>query len=176
MIFDETPIRGAFRIRIERKSDERGYFARTWCEDEFSKHGLVDKISQCSVSYNEHAGTLRGLHYQIAPHEEVKVVSCVAGKIFDVIVDLRIDSPSYKRWFGVELSGSEKDSLYVPPGVAHGFLTLENSSEVYYQISGRYVAESSRGVLWNDPAFDVRWPATPKIISERDRTFPAYPS
>jgi len=175
MIFLETPLAGAFLIDLERLGDERGFFARTWCPEEFSSHGLETRLAQCSVSFNDHAGTLRGLHYQAAPYEEVKLVRCTAGAIFDVILDLRPTSPSYLRHYTVTLSAENRRSLYVPRGVAHGFQTLQDSTEVLYQMSEPYRPEYSRGVRWNDPAFGIGWPPAPhRIINDRDRTYPDF--
>lgn len=174
MIFRETPLSGAFVIDIEPAADNRGFFARTWCADEFSAHGLATDISQCSVSFNHATSTLRGMHYQNAPHDESKLVSCRAGALYDVIVDLRVDSPSYCQWFGVELSADNHRMLYIPPGLAHGFLTLQPATEVLYQISGRFVPEAARGVRWNDPRFSIDWPAAPQVIADRDAQYPDY--
>ncbi|MFL6623402.1 MAG: dTDP-4-dehydrorhamnose 3,5-epimerase [Sulfurifustaceae bacterium] len=174
MKFTETPIAGAVVIDLEPICDERGFFARAWCRDEFTAHGLDAAIAQCSVSFNGRRRTLRGLHYQAAPHEEVKIVRCTQGAIYDVIVDLRPRSATYTHWFGVELSAANRRMLYVPKGVAHGFLTLVDAAEVHYQISDRYVAEAARGVRWNDPRFGIDWPQRPEVISERDRTYPDF--
>ncbi len=174
MIFRETRLAGAFMIDIEPVRDERGFFARTWCADELQRRGLMSELSQCSLSFNQRKGTLRGMHYQLAPDVETKVVSCKAGSIFDVIVDLRPDSATFRQWCAVELSADNRCLLYIPSGMAHGFLTLEDNSEVYYQISGRFVPASARGVRWNDPAFGIEWPSEPSVISERDRTYPDF--
>jgi dTDP-4-dehydrorhamnose 3,5-epimerase len=172
MIFTETPLRGAFVIEPEPERDERGFFARTWCQHEFAARGLDARPVQCSVSFNPAAGTLRGLHYQAAPFEEVKIVRCTSGAVFDVIVDLRPDSPTLARHVHVVLSAANRKMLYVPRGFAHGFQTLEDASEVEYQISQFYQPAFARGVRWNDPAFEIPWPAAARrIMSERDRTF-----
>jgi dTDP-4-dehydrorhamnose 3,5-epimerase len=174
MIFQETPLKGAFLIEMEKLQDARGFFARSYCWREFSSHGLDPKVVQCNVSYNAAAGTLRGMHYQIAPHEEAKLVRCTAGAIYDVIVDLRAGSPTWGRHFGVTLDAVDRRMLFVPGGFAHGFLTLEADSEVFYQMSEFYAPGSSRGLRWNDPLFAIPWPAEPRVISERDGTYPDY--
>ncbi len=174
MIFTPTPLPGAFVIDIELARDERGFFARTWCADEFTRHGLDPTVTQCSLSSNRMSGTLRGIHYQAAPHVETKLVTCVSGAIYDVIVDLRPDSPAFTRWFAVELSADNHCMLYVPAGVAHGYLTQRDNSDVYYQIGGNYVPESARGVRWNDPAFGIEWPTPPRVIANRDRNYPDF--
>lgn len=171
MIFTETPLKGAYVIDPERLADERGFFARTWCRREFEANGLDTELAQCSISFNQKTGTLRGMHYQIAPHAEQKLVRCTAGVIHDVIVDLRPDSASFRRWFAAELSADNRRMLYIPEGLAHGFLTLADNTEVFYQISKHYVPESARGVRWNDPAFAISWPAQPRIVSQRDSTY-----
>lgn len=174
MIFTETPLKGAFAIDPERLADERGFFARTWCRREFEEHGLNPGLAQCCLSFNHRQGTLRGMHYQVAPHAEEKLVRCTAGTIYDVIVDLRTDSDTFRHWFGVELSSGNRRMLYIPAGLAHGFLTLTEGAEVFYQISEYYAPECARGVRWNDPAFGIRWPDEVAMISERDRTYPDF--
>jgi dTDP-4-dehydrorhamnose 3,5-epimerase len=171
MIFRDTAIAGVCVIEPERFEDDRGFFARTWDPDEFGEHGLNPELAQCSISYNRARGTLRGLHYQAAPHEEAKLVRCTAGAIFDVAADLRPDSSTFRGWFGVELSAENRLALYVPEGCAHGFLTLAEDSEVHYQISQAYVPEAGRGVRWNDPAFAIRWPAEVILMNERDASY-----
>jgi dTDP-4-dehydrorhamnose 3,5-epimerase len=174
MIFHESKLPGAFEIELERKPDERGFFARSWCEREFEENGLNARLVQCSVSFTSRKGTLRGIHYQETPHAEAKVVRCTRGGIYDVLVDLRPDSPAYKEWIAVVLTAEKRNMVYVPEGCAHGFLTLEDETEVFYQMSETYCAESSRGVRWNDPAFRIAWPNTVEVISERDRTYPDF--
>jgi dTDP-4-dehydrorhamnose 3,5-epimerase len=174
MIFKDTGIEGVWVIEPERHEDERGFFARTWDPQEFAERGLNPELAQCSISFNRARGTLRGLHYQAAPHEEAKLVRCTAGSIFDVVVDLRPDSSTFRDWFGVELSAENRLSLYVPEGCAHGFLTLADDSEVHYQISQAYVPEAGRGVRWNDAAFAIRWPGEVVVINERDGTYPDF--
>ena len=174
MIFTETDLKGAFVVDIEKHQDERGFFARSWCRREFEAHGLNPKLAQCNISFNPHKGTLRGMHYQAKPFEEAKLVRCTRGSLHDVIVDLRSDSPSYKKSLGVVLTAENRTMLYVPQGFAHGFLTLENDTEVFYQISEFYMPESQRGFRWNDPAIAITWPAEVEFISDRDRNFPDF--
>jgi dTDP-4-dehydrorhamnose 3,5-epimerase len=153
MIFTESPLSGAYVVELERLTDERGFFARSYCADEFAARGLGTELRQCSVSYNARKATLRGMHYQGAPHEEHKLVRCTAGAIFDVIVDIRAGSPTYRRWFGAELSFHNRRSIFIPPGFAHGFMSLTDDAEVYYMISVAHVPQSGRGFRWDDPAF-----------------------
>lgn len=175
MRFTETPLAGAWLIEPERFSDERGYFARTWCVREFAEHGLETRLVQASISQNACRHTLRGMHYQAAPHEEVKLVRCSRGAIYDVILDLRPGSPTLGQWFGVELSAANGRMLYVPGGLAHGFQTLADDSEVVYQMSEFHAPESARGVRWDDPAFGIAWPeADERILSARDRAYPDW--
>lgn len=176
MIFRETGLAGAWIVEIERFEDERGFFARTWCERELSERGLESRLAQCSISWNRHRHTLRGLHYQAAPHEEVKLVRCTSGSIHDVIVDIRPDSPTFKKWFGVVLSAENRRALYIPAGFAHGFLSVAENSEVLYQISAFHHPESARGLRWNDPAFAIDWPVDPAVISDRDAGYPDFTS
>ena len=173
MVFTETRIKGAFLIEPEVLKDERGFFARTFCEREFAERGLVTRFVQCSVSFNARRATLRGMHYQCAPHEEVKVVRCTRGAVYDVVLDLRPGSPTRGRWAAAELSEENHRSFYVPPGCAHGFLTLQDETELFYQISDFYHPESARGVRWDDPAFGIEWPRVgPLVMSDRDRNYP----
>jgi dTDP-4-dehydrorhamnose 3,5-epimerase len=172
MIFTESPLPGAFLIELERLADERGFFARTYCADEFAAQGLGIDLHQCSVSFNARKGTLRGLHYQGAPHEEHKLVRCTTGAIFDVIVDIRPQSPSFRHWFGTELTAQNRRSLFIPPGYAHGFLTLSDDAEVYYMISVPHAPEYARGYRWSDPAFGIQWPMKPSVMSSRDAAYP----
>lgn len=174
MKFVETKIHGVFEIEIEPHVDERGFFARTWCHKEFDEHGLIPKVAQCSVSFNPHRGTLRGMHFQAQPYPESKVVRCTRGKIFDVAVDLRADSPTFRQWTAAVLSAENRRMLYIPAGCGHGLLTLEDESEVLYLISEDYYPALSRGVRWNDPAFGVEWPEQPGIISDRDKAYPDF--
>jgi dTDP-4-dehydrorhamnose 3,5-epimerase len=174
MIFTETELKGAFVIDVERLEDERGFFARTWCRQEFETHGLNQSLAQCNISFNRKRGTLRGMHYQAVPHEEAKLIRCTRGAIFDVIIDLRPASQTFKRWVGVELTGHSRRMLYVPEGFAHGFLTLQDDTEVFYQMSERYSAEHARGVRWNDDAFAIYWPIKVSVISENDQQYPDF--
>jgi dTDP-4-dehydrorhamnose 3,5-epimerase len=169
-----TVIPGAVVIEPERLTDERGFFARTWCGHEFAEHGLKSSLAQCSISFNKRAGTLRGLHYQTPPHEEAKLVRCTMGAIYDVIVDLRPDSPAYLTHVAVELTQENRKALYVPEGCAHGFQTLADNTEVFYQISEYFSSEHSTGYRWNDPAFDIGWPLEVSVISERDGGYPDF--
>ncbi len=172
MIFIETQLKGAYLIEPERLEDKRGFFARTFCRKELEDHGLDPKIVQCNVSYNKLKGTLRGMHYQIAPKAETKLVRCTRGAIYDVIIDLRPDSPTCDQWISVELSASNFRMIYVPEGFAHGFQTLEDDTEVFYQMSEFYSPEHARGLRWDDPAFGIVWPVKNKIISDKDRNHP----
>ena len=171
MIFTETILPGAFIIDQERLEDPRGFFARTWCERECAAHGLNARIVQCSLSVNKRRGTLRGLHYQVPPHQETKLVRCTRGSIFDVVLDLRADSATYRRHVSVLLSAENGRMVYVPEGCAHGFQTLEDDTEVAYQMSEFYVPECARGVRWDDPAFGIEWPPAERIIIDRDRNY-----
>lgn len=172
MRFIETEIKGAFIIEPELIEDERGFFARTFCQEEFKAHGLNFRVVQCNISFNKKRGTLRGMHYQIAPYQEAKLVRCTRGAIYDVIIDLRPESPTFKQWIAVELTAENRRMLYVPEGFAHGFQTLEDNTEVFYQMSEFYHPECARGVRWDDPAFGIEWPIITPILSERDRSYP----
>lgn len=174
MIFEKTRLAGVFEIQVNRLVDERGFFTRTWCQQEFEEHGLNGRLAQCSLSFNARRGTLRGVHYQAAPFPEAKLVRCTAGAVFDVALDLRADSPTFRQWYGTVLSAEKHNALYIPEGCAHGMLTLADASEVFYQISEFYHPEGSRGVRWNDPAFAIEWPEKVEVISERDRTYPDF--
>jgi dTDP-4-dehydrorhamnose 3,5-epimerase len=205
MIFVETKLKGAFIIEIQKNEDDRGFFARSYCFREFEAHGLNPRVVQCNISYNAKKGTLRGMHYQVPPYEEAKLVRCTSGALYDVIVDLRPNSETYCHWFGFELSspcslsqtlspveGLTADHsplpvadpehrrrahyrmLYIPEGFAHGFITLEGDTEVFYQMSEFYAPDSGRGFRWNDPAFGIEWPLKPAVISEKDRSYPDF--
>ena len=175
MIFHQTPLHDAFVIDLEPKQDERGFFARVWCEEELASNGLSSQLSQVSISYNPRRGTLRGLHYRVSPHEETKLVRCVRGAMYDVIVDLRPGSASYLQWFAVTLTSGNRKSLYVPEGFAHGFQTLEDDTEVLYLISKPHTPVAERGVRWDDRAFGIVWPPVEsRIISDKDRNWPLY--
>ena len=174
MIFIETPLPGAFLIEPEPTEDTRGLFVRTWCRRELEAHGLDTRIAQCSTSFNKRKGTLRGMHYQAPPVAETKIVRCTRGAIHDVIIDLRPDAPTFTRHFAVVLTADNRKTLYVPPGFAHGFQTLADDTEVFYQISEFYSPEHARGVRWNDPTFGVRWPDDERTIVDRDRNYPDF--
>lgn len=173
MNFQGTRLPGVYEIHLEPHGDERGFFARSWCRREFEERGLNSAIAQCNVSFNEKAGTLRGLHYQAEPHAEAKLVRCTQGSLYDVVVDLRPGSSTYKQWLGVTLSSANRHMLYIPKGFAHGFLTLEDKTEIFYQMSEFYYPELSRGVRWDDPAFGIAWPGKVEVISDRDRNYPS---
>jgi dTDP-4-dehydrorhamnose 3,5-epimerase len=173
MIFTALPLNDAFLIEPQRLEDERGFFARTFSTDEFAAHGLAGAIAQCSVSYNRRRGTVRGLHFQVPPHDEIKHVRCTRGAAFDVIVDLRPESPTYKRWASVELSADNRAIVYIPGGFAHGFQTLVDDTELFYQISTPHVPEAARGIRWDDPDLAIAWPvADQRVISARDLALP----
>jgi dTDP-4-dehydrorhamnose 3,5-epimerase len=176
MRFVRLSVEGTWLVEPEPRADERGLFARTWCVNEFADHGLSATFVQASVSYNESVGTLRGLHYQEAPHAEVKLVRCTAGAVYDVVVDLRRESPTYQKWCAEELTAENRRALYVPKGCAHGFVTLRDATEVYYEISEFYHPESARGVRWNDPVFGIDWPRAPARISSRDAEYASWPT
>lgn len=175
MIFTPTRIDGAYVITPAAMRDERGYFARTWCEKTFQERGLVSHWAQCSVSFNHRRGTLRGMHYQGAPFAEAKLVRVTRGAIFDVAVDLRPESPTYQNWASAELSADNGHSFYIPAGCAHGFQTIADDAEVYYMISCDYSPMHSRGFHWNDESLDIPWPLVPTMISERDQQLPRAP-
>ena len=174
MKFNQTKLHGVFEIHVEPKADERGFFARTWCQNEFKENGLDPRLVQCSISFNSRKGTLRGMHFQEPPCMEAKIVRCTHGAIYDVAVDLRPQSPTFKEWIATVLTADNRRILYIPGGCAHGFLTLANQTEVFYQMSEFYHAESERGVRWDDPAFKIAWPAQVEVISARDRSFPDF--
>ena len=176
MKFHETVLDGAYTIELDKVEDSRGYFARLWCQKEFEAHGLVASIAQASTSFNRKAGTLRGMHYQLEPHQETKVVRCTAGAIYDVIVDLRPDSPTYREWTGVELMPSDGALLYIPAEFAHGFITLKDNTEVSYLMSEFYQPGAARGFRWNDPKFGIKWPVTVHEISDKDASWPDFSS
>ncbi len=171
MIFTETKLEGAFIVELEKFEDERGFFALSWSQKAFAARGLNSSLVECNVSFNKKKGTLRGMHYQQAPYGQAKLVRCTMGAIYDVIVDLRESSPTMKQWLGIELTAGNRKMLYVPVNFAHGFQTLEDDTEVLYQMSSVYVPESGRGVRWNDPAFGIAWPGEVASISEQDGTY-----
>jgi dTDP-4-dehydrorhamnose 3,5-epimerase len=175
MKFLPTRLPGVWIVDLEKHGDDRGFFARSWCRREFEEHGLNPNLVQCSVSFNLKKGTLRGMHYQVTPHEEAKLVRCTRGSICDVAVDLRPTSPAFGKWTAEELTADNGRALYIPGGFAHGFQTLSDSTEVFYQMSEFYHPESARGVRWNDPAFGIIWPIPNPIISERDKNLPLRP-
>lgn len=171
MIFEETKIAGVRILTPETHCDERGFFARTWCEQESAANGLNSRIVQCSISFNAKKGTLRGVHYQLEPYQEAKLVRCTQGSLYDVALDLRLGSPTYLHWVSAELTAENRRALYIPEGCAHGFLTLEDNTEALYQMSEFYHPEASSGVRWNDPAFGIAWPFPAAVMSERDRSY-----
>lgn len=174
MIFSETRLKGVYIIDIEKMADERGFFAREWCQKEFTDHGLNAGVVQTSISYNKKRGTLRGMHYQIHPYEETKVVRCTRGSIYDVVIDLRPDSRTFMEAFGIELNYENCRMLYIPENFAHGFITLTDDAEVNYKITQFYSPGAARGIRWNDPAFNISWPVKPEVISDRDRNYPDF--
>ena len=172
MKFRQAPLEGVVVVELDRREDERGFFARSFCEDEFSAQGLASRFVQCNVSFNRRKGTLRGMHYQKSPHEEDKVVRCTMGAVYDVVVDIRLHSPTYLKWFATELSAENRTALFVPRGFAHGFQTLTDNSEVLYQMSVFFDPESACGIRWDDPVIAIDWPSSEVVISEKDRAFP----
>jgi dTDP-4-dehydrorhamnose 3,5-epimerase len=168
MIFKSTAIPGLVVVELDRHDDERGFFARSWCAEEFRRAGLPDQLAQCNVSWNRGRHTLRGMHWQAAPHGEAKFVRCTSGALFDVAIDLRVESPTYLRHFSTELNSINRSAVFIPSGLAHGFLTLADETEVLYQMDVPYVDGLTRGARWDDPAFGIDWPATPAVISDRD--------
>jgi dTDP-4-dehydrorhamnose 3,5-epimerase len=172
MIFKETKVRGAFVLEVEKAEDERGFFARSWCQKEFQMHSLVSHLVQANISFNKKKGTLRGLHYQAPPYGEAKVVRCTRGAIFDVLIDLRPESATFKQWVGVELTADNYRMLYAPENSAHGYITLEDNTEVTYLVSQIYRRDFEQGVRYDDPAFRVRWPIEVQVISQKDRSWP----
>lgn len=174
MEFVETPLAGCFVVRQKKIADARGFFARAWCVDEFAQHGLNATMVQLNTGFSDRAGTVRGLHFQAAPHAEAKFARCTRGAIYDVAVDLRPDSPTRGRWFGIELSADEGTMLYVPEGFAHGYQALADGTEMYYLTSARYAPSSASGLRYDDPALGIRWPELVTVVSEQDRSWPAF--
>ncbi|HDO26482.1 MAG TPA: dTDP-4-dehydrorhamnose 3,5-epimerase [Bacteroidetes bacterium] len=174
MLFTETKLKGAFLIGIQKLEDERGFFARTWCDHEMAEHGINVHIVQANTSLNLKKGTLRGMHFQKSPYEEAKLVRCIRGAIYDVIVDLRTGSPTFKQWFGVELTADNYKMLFIPEHFAHGFITLEDNSEITYMMSQFYKPGYDAGFRWNDPAFNINWPVEVAVISEKDNNHPDF--
>jgi dTDP-4-dehydrorhamnose 3,5-epimerase len=176
MIFNETRLSGAYLIGLEKKEDDRGFFARSFCRQEFESHGLNPDVVQTNIGFSQSKGTLRGLHYQTPPHAEAKLVRCTSGALYDVILDLRPESFTFKQWLGVELHGSNYQMLYVPEGFAHGYLTLTDCTEVLYQVSQFYTPGAEQGIRWNDSAFQIVWPEMEKLeISRKDQSWPDWP-
>jgi dTDP-4-dehydrorhamnose 3,5-epimerase len=171
VIFIETKLKGSFIIDPERNEDERGFFARTWCQREFAEHGLNPNLAQCNISFSRKRGTLRGMHYQVAPHEEAKLVRCTAGAVYDVIIDLRKNSPTFMQWIATELTAVNRRMIYIPERFAHGFQTLEDNTEVAYQMSEYFAPECARGIRWDDPAFGIDWPRADRVISPKDKSY-----
>jgi dTDP-4-dehydrorhamnose 3,5-epimerase len=174
MLFVETKLKGAVIVDIGPRADERGFFARSWCEQEFGRQGLNSRLVQCNISFNKKRATLRGMHFQAEPFPEEKLVRCSMGAIYDVIIDLRPDSLTFKQWISVELTAKNRRAVFVPAGFAHGFQTLQDDSEVFYQMSEFYHPEYQRGVRWNDPAFGIHWPFAEPSLSERDQSYPGF--
>jgi len=174
MIFEETKLKGGFLVELERFEDERGFFARTFCREEFEAQGLNPHLVQCSLSFNKVRGTLRGMHYQGGPHQEAKLVRCTMGAIYDVMLDLRSESTTFKQWVAVELTAANRRMVYIPEGVAHGFQALQDGTEVFYQMAEFYHAECARGVRWDDQQFGIRWPVTEPVISAHDLSYPDF--
>jgi dTDP-4-dehydrorhamnose 3,5-epimerase len=174
MIFVETKLAGAYLVKLEPHEDERGFFALSWSAKEFAARGLESRLAECNISFNRRKGTLRGMHYQESPYGQVKLLRCTRGAIFDVIIDLRSSSPTFKQWVGTELSAENRHALYIPRDFAHGFQTLTDDSEILYQMSDPFVPGSGRGVRWNDPAFGITWPDSDGLILERDNKYPDF--
>ena len=174
MIFTETDLQGAYVIDVEPIKDNRGFFARGWCKSEFEDQGLKSQIVQCNLSFNHSKGTVRGMHYQLDPFREVKLIRCIRGAIYDVIIDIRTNSASFKSWFGIELSEENRRMLYVPEGFAHGYQTLFDNCEVFYQVTEYYQPNHEYGIRWNDPVFDIKWPLHATIVSDKDKTYPDF--
>ena len=174
MIFTETGLQGVYIVDLELHKDERGFFGRTWCQKEFKERGLNPNLVQCNISYNAKRGTLRGMHYQAAPYQEAKLVRCISGKIYDAVIDLRPDSITFKKWLAFILAGNSYRAIYIPEGFAHGFQTLKDNTEVFYQMSEFFHPEAARGVRWNDPEFHIEWPIETIIISEKDKNYPNW--
>jgi dTDP-4-dehydrorhamnose 3,5-epimerase len=174
MIFTDTRLVGAFLITVERHKDERGFFGRSWCRQEFEQHGLNNNLVQCNISFNNRRGTLRGMHYQTSPFQEAKLIRCTMGAIYDVIVDLRPQSKTFRHWLATILNAENRSAIYVPEGFAHGFQTLIDNTEVFYQMSEFYLPEAAKGVRWNDPTFGIEWPIEKPILSKKDKNYPDW--
>jgi dTDP-4-dehydrorhamnose 3,5-epimerase len=176
MVFSETHLQGAYVVRPERREDDRGHFARVWCREEFAAHKLKAEMVQLNAGFSHRRGTVRGMHFQVTPHAEAKFIRCTRGAIFDIIIDLRETSPTFKKWYGLELTPANGLMLYAPEGFAHGYQTLEDDTEMCYMTSFNYVANSASGVRWDDPAFGIRWPLPVSMISKQDQTWPDFDS
>jgi len=174
MKFTETKLKGAFIVEIEKLTDDRGFFARAWCRKEFEAHGLTSAVVQANVSFNRKRGTLRGMHYQIAPFQESKLIRCTRGAIYDVIIDLRPESPTYRQWIGVELTADNYTLFFVPEDFSHGFITLMDDTEITYQVSQFYTPGSEKGIRFNDPTFNIQWPLEVSVISDKDSNWPDF--
>jgi len=174
MIFTETPISGAFRVELEPHRDDRGFFARAWCREEFAAHDLSASFVQANLALSHEAGTLRGLHYQTAPHQEAKFFRCLRGAAYDVIVDLRPDSPTFLQWHAERLTATQRNALYVPEGCAHGYQTLEDDTELFYQVTAAYTPGAEQGIRYDDPAFEIEWPRSVTALSDKDRSWPNF--
>ena len=174
MKFHKTELKGAYIIELEKLEDNRGFFTRTWCHKEFEDEGLVSRVEQANIAFNAKTGTLRGMHYQVAPYEETKVIRCTRGALYDVIVDLRPGSSTYKRWIGVELTADNYKMLYVPANFGHGYITLKDNTEMIYFVSESYAPGAERGIRWDDPAFNITWPRSVGLISEKDANWPDF--
>lgn len=174
MIFTETRLKGAFIIEVKKLKDERGFFGRSFCQHEFAEHGLINQVAQANVSFNDQKGTLRGMHFQKAPYQETKLVRCTRGALYDVIIDLRPDSPTFRQWVGVELTAENHTMLFVPQDFAHGFITLEDNTEANYLVSQFYTPGAEGGVRWNDPEINIQWPLEPVSISDKDASWPDF--
>jgi len=175
MQFKELSVEGAYLITLDKHEDERGYFSRSWCLKEFSEQGITFNPEQANIAYSYKKGTLRGMHYQKAPHAEAKLIRCVRGAIYDASIDLRPDSATYRQWVGLELKGRHAQLLFIPEGLAHGYQTLEDNTEIYYQVSHAYTPTAEMGIRWNDPEFQIEWPITKKVIlSEKDKRWPDF--
>ena len=174
MIFTLTPLQGVYLIDLEKRGDDRGFFARAFCKHEFEQHGLETNLVQLNNSLSRVRGTLRGMHYQLPPHAETKLVRCIRGAFWDVALDLRSNSPSFGKWFGAELSAENRRMMYLPKGCAHGFITLTEDTEAFYMVDAFYAPQTERGVRWNDPKFAIQWPAKPVIMSDKDQVYPDF--
>ena len=174
MIFTETKLKGAFILEVKRLEDERGFFGRSWCKKEMEDHGLNSNVVQANVSFNHKKGTLRGMHFQFSPYQETKLIRCTKGAIYDVIIDLRKNSPTYKQWIGVELTEDNYKMLFVPEDFAHGFITLQDNTAVTYQVTQYYTPGAEGGIRWNDPAVGIEWPVPVEVVSQKDKVHPDY--